>query len=368
MFDANDEGVVPIYRTPNPQFGIQSFAPQSQISYLADSQNQFAWAGYVDTSYDILQDLELSLNIRYDNDNREDTTLTPQQFLDANPVTGRAAIPAHTGERRSHTWDAFQPQAILKYTWTDDLNVYADYSRGFRSGGFNQTGVATAATEAGFDNVGDLFNAEVADTYEAGFKSRWFDDHLLLNGSVYQTMDHNDYYFVFLASNSTQNLGNIKEVRFRGFDLDATARIDEFLSLNAGFGLTGSRIQQFPGPSSDLVVGSKAPLVSDYTFNVGVQYARPVWTGWNALVRLDYNLIGPTTFVIPVPAVGEPIPKERNPVDLVDLRLGLQSDQWSLMFWSKNLLDVKYNAEYSTGGFLFKAEPRQLGIELTRRF
>ncbi|HEY1961457.1 MAG TPA: TonB-dependent receptor, partial [Rhizomicrobium sp.] len=118
------------------------------------------------------------------------------------------------------------------------------------------------------------------------------------------------------------------------------------------------------------VVGSKAPLVSDYTFNLGAQYLRPVWTGWSALIRLDYNLIGPTVFVIPVPAVGESVPKERNPVHLVDLRAGLQSDDnaWSLVLWSKNLFDNKYNAEYSTGGFLFKAEPRQLGIELTRRF
>ena len=97
----------------------------------------------------------------------------------------------------------------------DNLNVYASYSRGFRSGGFNQTGVATAAAAAGFDNVGDMFGAETANTYEAGFKSRWFDDRLVLNGSVYTTNDHNDYYFVFLASNSTQNLGNIQKVTVR---------------------------------------------------------------------------------------------------------------------------------------------------------
>ncbi|HEY1962248.1 MAG TPA: TonB-dependent receptor, partial [Rhizomicrobium sp.] len=299
MWDANNEGVEPIYRTPNPQFVIQSFAPQAQVSFLADGQKQFAWAAYADTSFDITDQLELSVNARYDRDHRTNTTLTPQQFLDGNPFTGRAPIPASTGDKRSHTWSAFEPQAILKYQWTENLSVYADYSRGFRSGGFNQTGVATAAAAAGFDNVGDQFGAETANTYEAGFKSRWFDDRLVLNGSVYQTDDHNDYYFVFLASNSTQNLGNIKKVRFRGFDLDATARLDEYLSLNAGFGLTDSVIQEFPGPSGPLVVGSKAPLVSDYTFNLGAQYLRPVWTGWSALIRLDYNLIGPTVFVIP---------------------------------------------------------------------
>ncbi len=268
MFDVADEGVQPIYRTPNPI----GFAPQGQISFLSDSQRQFAWAGYIDTSTDITDKLELSVNVRYDRDHRRNTTDTPQIFLNM------AGIPGATGEKRSNTWSAFQPQAILKYQWTNDLSVYADYSRGFRSGGFNQTGVATAAAAAGFDNVGDQFNAETANTWEAGFKSRWFDDHLIVNGSIYQTMDHNAYYFVFLASNSTQNLGNINQVRFQGFDLDATAKLDDNWLVNAGFGLhRTANIRKFPGPSSALVVGSKAPLVSDYTFNIGPQYDHPVW-------------------------------------------------------------------------------------------
>jgi iron complex outermembrane receptor protein len=258
---------------------------------------------------------------------------------------------------------------ILKYQWTDDLSVYGDFSRGFRSGGFNQTGVATAAAAAGFDNVGDQFDGETANTWEAGFKSRWFDDRLLVNGSIYRTMDHNDYYFVFLASNSTQNLGNIKEVRFQGFDLDATAKLDDNWLINAGFGLTDSNIRKFPGPSSALVVGSKAPLVSDYTANIGLQYDHPAWGGWNFEARADYMLTGPTTFVIPVPAAGEPVPQERNPVGLVNLRGSLISDtNWQVTLWSKNLFNKKYNTEYSTGGFIFKAEPRTWGVELSKKF
>ncbi|MEI9885840.1 MAG: TonB-dependent receptor [Rhizomicrobium sp.] len=369
MFDGpTDTGVQPIYRVPNPQFGLSSFAPQAQVSFLADSQTQFAWAFYLDTSFDITDALELSLNARYDSDHRRNTTLTPQEFLDANPITGRAAIPATTGQQRSHTWDAFQPQAILRYTINENINVYASYGRGFRSGGFNQTGVATAAAAAGFDNVGDMFNAETATTYEVGFKSRWFDDKLILNASGFTTQDHNDYYFVFLASNSTQNLGNLAGVRFTGFDLDATARLSEEVTGNVGFGYTDSKVTKFAGASSALVVGSKAPLVSDYTLNAGLQWVHPVWEGVNLLVRADDNLMGPTIFVIPVPAAGEPVPIARDPVNLFDLRVGLQASDWQVIAWAKNLFDEKYNTEYSTGGFLFKGQPLTWGIDFTKRF
>jgi len=363
MCDVADEGVAPTYHDPFPYcFATFPFPPHGQISFLSDSQDQFAWAIYLDTSWSITDELELSLNIRYDNDHRENTTETPQFFLTV------AGIPGATGDVRSNTWDDVQPQAIIRYQPSDALNLYASYSRGFRSGGFNQTGVATAAAAAGFDNVGDLFDQETADTFEAGFKSLWFDNRVALNGSVYSTVAKGTYYFVFLASNSTQNLGNIQQVEYIGFDIDLNARVTDELTLNAGFGYTDSEVTRFPGASSALVVGSKAPLVSDYTLNVGLQYLAPVFDDFDALVRVDYNRIGPTTFVIPVPAAGEPVPIARDPVDLVDLRAGLQSDEWSVIFWSKNLFDKEYNTEYSTGGFLFKAQPMRWGLDVTKRF
>lgn len=358
MFDVADEGVQPVFYNPNPP----AFQPQGQISFLSDGQNQFAWALYFDTSTNITDDLELSANFRFDSDYRRNVTKTPQVFLTNGGIAG------HTGDVRTHTWSAFQPQFVLRYQVTDDVNVYGSWSRGFRSGGFNQTGVATAAAAAGFDNVGDMFNAETASTWEAGAKTTWLGGRLLLNGSGYITEDHNDYYFVFLASNSTQNLGNLKGVRFIGFDLDATAQITDGLSANAGFGYTHSRVTQFPGTSSALVVGSRAPLVSDYTLNVGLQYTHSLWEGVSAMVRIDDNLIGPTVFVIPVPAAGEPNPVARDPVNLFDLRAGLQGKSWDVTFWSKNLFNKKYNTEYSTGGFLFKGQPMTWGVDLVKRF
>ena len=171
---------------------------------------------------------------------------------------------------------------------------------------------------------------------------------------------------MFLASNSTQNLGNIKSAQLAGVDLDATAHVTDYLSLNAGFGYTDSKITAFPGPTSALVVGARMPLVSEYTLNIGAQLDLPIAEGWMFHGRIDDNLLGDTTFVIPV--LSEPSPVVRKPVNLVDLRLGIEHDNWQLTAWSKNLFDTKYNSEYSTGGFLFKGEPVQWGIDLTKRF
>ena len=58
----------------------------------------------------------------------------------------------------------------------------------------------------------------------------------------------------------------------------------------------------------------------------------------------------------------------RSPVNLLGIRLGLQSDDWSVMAWGKNINDVDYNTEWSPGGFVFKAKPARYGIDFTKRF
>ena len=363
-------GVQPTFympTTPGPEFPGFSSSLHPQYSFLADEQHNFAWAGYLDTSYSLTPQLELSANVRFDQDQRKNITDTPQTFLNA------FAIPSTTGQERQHTFQGWQPQFILKYTPSDDLTLYTSYSRGFRSGGFNQTGVATAAAAGGFVGVGDTFKAEHDESYEAGFKSK-LGDRVTLNGSAYLTYSKNGYFFVYLASNSTQNLGNIPEVRYEGFDLDATARLTDDISVNAGFGYTDSKVTKYYhalAPQFDFRVGEQAPLVSKYTFNLGVQYEPKLTSTLNGLLRLDYSLTGPTYFWESDPNVvtnGAPPVFSRNSVSLVDLRAGVEGKDWSLVFWAKNLNNAIYNAEYSPGGFVFKALPRRWGVDITRRF
>ncbi len=354
--------------TPEQAFPLFSSSLHPQYSFLADEQHNFAWAGYLDTSYSLTQQLELSANVRFDQDQRKNITDTPQPFLDA------FGIPSVTGQEREHTFEGWQPQFILKYTPSSDLTLYTSYSRGFRSGGFNQTGVATAAAAGGFAGVGDVFKAEHDESYEAGFKSRLLDGRLTLNGSAYLTYSKNGYFFVYLASNSTQNLGNIPEVRYEGFDFDATAQLTHDISVDAGFGYTDSKVTKYyhdSFPQYDFRIGEQAPLVSKYTFNLGIQYEPQLTASLHGLVRLDYSLTGPTYFWESDPNVvtnGAPPVFSRNPVSLVDLRAGFESKDWSLIFWAKNLNNDIYNAEYSPGGFVFKALPRRWGVDLTRRF
>jgi iron complex outermembrane recepter protein len=347
------DGAPAVYYTPivdpaNP------FATNTNQTFLSDSQDNNAWAVFGDAIYEFNKQWELDVALRYDQDQRQNTTDTPTVFL---PTTT-----AFTGEVRKATFSATQPKGTLRFKPNDDWTFYGGWSRGFRSGGFNQTGVGDVARANGVLGVNDLFQAETADTYEVGFKSQFLDRRLTLDADVFHTQSTNGYFFVFIAADSTQNLGNLSAT-YKGAEVSLTAHPTDRLDLYANVGFTDSRITSMADPT---VIGNQAPLVSRNTAGAGVQYRQPLGDGLTGMVRVDYNEIGRTWW--------EPYNiTSRDPVSLVDLRMALQAQKWSVTAWSKNLTNKIYNAEFSPGnvggaGFLWRALPRRYGVDVDYKF
>ena len=347
LFDRG-AGIPAVYETPRVD-PANPYATNTNITFLSDSQNNNAWAVFGDATYEFTKQLELDAAIRYDEDQRQNTTRTPTQFLpDAT---------AKTGEVRKQTFDSAQPKGTLRYKPADNVTLYGGWSRGFRSGGFNQTGVGAVAQASGNLGVHDLFNAEIAETWEAGLKSQFLDRRLGANLALYYTDSRNGYFFYFDATTSTQNLGNL-DARYKGGELELTARATDWLDLYANFGYTDGKVTHMEDPT---VVGNKPPLLTKNTVNAGFQVHEPLGGGLNGVLRLDYQMIGRTWWD----------PKNltsRDPIDLLGLRAGVEADRWSVIAWSKNLTNKLYNAEFSPGGFLWRAMPRQYGVEFGYRF
>ena len=341
-------GVFPVFREPrltgnNPQF-----------SFLADSQRNFAWAVFGNASWKINEQLRLDASLRYDRDNRRNTTLTPTGFLPNVPGFPQGA----TGEVRRRSFQSWQPKFTLSYKPVDNVTLYGGWSRGFRSGGFNQTGVGAVAAGNGIVGVADIFQPEVAETWEVGVKTQTDDRLLTFNAAAFSTRTQNSYFFVFLAANSTQNLGNVPLAQIKGFEADLTLKPMQGLDINVGLGYTDSNIKQFPNAA---YIGNELPLISRYTLNAGINYTRPISDDLDLNWRVDYNRIGRTWWDVENST-------SRNPVDLVNMRLGVSSKTFTVTAFAQNLFNEIYNAEFSPGGFVFKARPRRYGIEASFNF
>jgi iron complex outermembrane recepter protein len=354
-------GVPPrVYENPIVDPSNPLLATNTNATFLADAQNSNAWAFYGDATYSLTQRWQLDAALRYDQDTEDDKTDTPPLFL---ALLGDPS--AFTGEVRSHTWGAWQPKFTLRYKPSENWTLYTDWSRGFRSGGFNQTGVGAVAKASGIAGVGDLFNAEIADTYELGVKGRMLNNRLVVDADVFHTHSQNGYFFQYIASNSTQNVGNLNAT-YKGAEFQVTAYPTDRLQVYASYGYTDSKITAMADPS---VLGNQAPLVSHDTITAGGQYAQPLTQQLTGTIRLDFNDIGRTWW--------DPYNvTSRDPVPLVNLRIGVGADNWTLTAWSKNLTNTIYNAEFSPGGvgrapaagFLWRALPRRYGVEFEYHF
>lgn len=341
--DDNRMGIARIER--NPQFANPA---NPTLSFLADDNDNTAWAVFGSVNYDITENLEAALALRYDKDEREQDV----------SIFNTSGVP---GAKNKEEFDKLQPKFSLRYRINNDVQVYGSWGVGFRSGQFNQNGVGQAAAGVGLIGVGDVVDQEETESFEIGFKSELLDNRVRLNGSVYRTIVDGQHYFVFVGAIGAQVLVNIDEVELTGGELELLAHVSDNFDIYAGYGYTDSEINEYALDAS--LEGNRAPYVPRFTFNIGGQYRFPISEQLQGLARVDYERRG-TQYWDPENSTA------RTSINLVHARLGIEStdDKWSLVASVNNAGDKEYNSEWVLGGFSHPAPPRVWTVDFRYNF
>ncbi len=69
-------------------------------------------------------------------------------------------------------------------------------------------------------------------------------------------------------------VNNIDEVKIKGFEFAARAKLHDYFTVSAGFNVTDSEIKNFA--SRPDTVGNKSPYTPDFTINLSGEFRRPV--------------------------------------------------------------------------------------------
>ncbi|WP_138380416.1 TonB-dependent receptor [Luteithermobacter gelatinilyticus] len=337
------DGIRRVTRTP-----FFNVADNPTVSFFADDNDNTAWALFFQLNYDILDNLELSVAGRYDEEKR-DQSVSPQN-------TG--GVP---GAQNSETFNHFSPKVTLSYAATEDINLYGTYGEGFRSGQFNQNGTRDAAEAAGIAGVDDVVDQEVSKSWEVGAKATLLDNRLRLNLAYFDTSLSGQQYFVFIGGIGAQVLINIDDVDIRGVEAEAVFRAAEGLDLYASYGYTDSEIKAYT--TDPQFVGNKAPYTPDMTFNTGFQWNVGISSTLNLITRVDYERRGKQFWspdnIFP-----------RSALDLVNARVALEdaAGRWTLAGSVNNLTDERYNSEFVIPAFSHKANPRVWRVDFRYNF
>ncbi|CAN5385362.1 TonB-dependent receptor [soil metagenome] len=208
---------------------------------------------FADFTYDFTPQFSLSLGGRYTWDQRDAYVYKANKVGGASPQFGGTAVvlgaPA-TDFRGVANFKRFTPRASLSFKPSENHMLYASFSEGFKGGGFDPRGSATAAANTNgtpgiqYDEIYNYlsFDPETVKSYEVGWKGSAFDRRLTwaLDGF------YSNYSDVQVPGSAACTVGglpsfcgittNAAKAHIKGVELESTA------VLARGFAGAGSNV------------------------------------------------------------------------------------------------------------------------------
>lgn len=285
------------YKEKAETLGPQSFFGGGSRFQSDYGSHTTAYAFFTQLDYKLTDALKLTLGARYTHEKKDvrrflqvlaDATIPPA-FL---PFTV-ANIPY--GGVPDATYNNFSPAATLSYEVADDINLYARFARGFKSGGFNgetnEFVAPTAACPTGATELCNPYRPEKVDSYELGIKTKLFDNKLILNLAAFND-DHKDIQLsVFRATGAaSSSVLNAAAARIRGLEIEAIARPTDTLTINGSFAILDAKYKSFVEGGVDVSSNRAFPHTPKNTAALGIDWraAQGEWGKLNLTGDLSY--------------------------------------------------------------------------------
>ena len=300
------------------------------------------------------------------------------------------------------------PRLILSYKPAQDMQVYAQASRGFRLGGINDPinlPLCSPTDKAIFGGYGTWKDEKLWD-YELGMKSQWMDRRLTLNVAAFYEDITNLQATATAGTCSSRLVINVPTARSEGVEaelffrpnaildfgvsataLDAKLTSSVVSSLGVVGGLAdGNRLPTAPKFQAVGYAGFTLPFRGETELfgNVTVQYVGSSFSqfeneepGWGQIggdTTADPNAARLIAYGGPLTVTQINFNPELPSYTLANLRFGLKTDRWQAAAYINNVADKSavLALDYERGrsariGYLTN-QPRTFGIYASHSF
>jgi iron complex outermembrane receptor protein len=311
---------------------------------------------------------------------------------------GGLNIPAPGPLTRKGTSGRISGRFILDWKPTEDSKIYASYSRGYRAGTFNGLAYGSAAQVY-------FVQPETVNAYEVGFKSRFMDNRVQLNGALFY-YDYKGQQGQVVDSTATAQLISL-DGKMQGLELELQVAATDTLNLTASLGILDSSYKHGTCPAANIttkppqigncvasaapgttggnvdVGGNPFPYAAKSSINLGFDWRAYEADDFKLLLHGDANYTGHFTYdsfgdysyspTLSTVSSGKFSQGEGN-YWVLNARVTATKGPFSLAAYVKNLTNKTY---YPFGiaienlfgnGYRVRAQPRMFGVEGTFKF
>ena len=304
------------------------------------------------------EQFSLTAGARYSRDEKDGTLVSDHPLTNAFGIFN--SLPLAVVYDYDASTDESEPTytASLDFRPSENVMLFATYSRGYKSGGISMTRDAAGnAAVLGHPVFGcapgttplfgplcagpmfsPTFEPETADHFEAGLKSELLDRRLRLNLAAWNT-DFDNLQTQTLRADGAFAVVNIEGARSRGVEMESTLVVNENISIHAAVQWLDATFADGLPPLTPGFLplgGEDIPFSSNLTGTVGMGLQRHLMDGWNlffsgnAYFRSDYF-----NFTEPV------ADRVQEGFVLYNVRLGIRNERWELSVWCRNCRDER---------------------------
>ncbi|RBP51750.1 TonB-dependent receptor [Arenicella xantha] len=244
-------------------------------------------SAYAQANWTINDSWSMTLGGRYTKDEKvafAKNTLYLFQVVDFdNPPVAPGIV--RTDATGSEDWSEFSPRIGFEYRTDSGNLIYASYSEGFKSGGFDMR-ARTDQLSSGFDP----YDPETVGSFEIGFKADLLDDRLRTN-IAYFNADYQDQQVTIQrtidsGADFASTVLNAADSGIQGVELEMVYAVNDALTATLGVGLLDAefdRVTTTDPASGQLVDVSNLwdfANTPDTSINLGFAYNRTVFSDW----------------------------------------------------------------------------------------
>ncbi|WP_256215274.1 TonB-dependent receptor [Sphingobium sp. AP50] len=233
-------------------------------------------AAFGEATFEVTDGLSLVAGGRYTSD-RKKIDYHAFSTTDAGAIPG-FGFPGEVFASGGKTWNAFTPRVTVKYRPMQNVNLYATWAKGFKSGGF---------VDNAYRNPTIPLEPEKAQNYEIGAKTRLFDNMLDFNVALFKQKTKNLQNFSGAGGIAHTYNGTLK---MKGIEVESVLRPVDGLRLTGNWTHLVGTYSDLRDPLVNLdYSGNPAKFAPRDSFTVGASYDLAMANGAKITPQADFN-------------------------------------------------------------------------------